>query len=115
MSSRTETMPLGPLLIGIEGTVLDEATRQRLLSPVVGGVVLFTRNFDSRDQLARLCSELHDLRDPALLITVDQEGGRVQRFRGEMTRLPPLAAPVFRPSAARTACTRSAASSSRRT
>ena len=88
----TDSLSLGPLLIGFEGTRVDQPLRERLLHPVVGGVVLFTRNFGNRQQLAELCEELHDLRDPPLLITVDQEGGRVQRFRSDMTRLPPLAA-----------------------
>ena len=77
MSAAPQSMPLGPLLIGFEGTSLNDSVRQHLLEPVIGGVVLFTRNFENRDQLARLCEELHELRDPALLITVDQEGGRV--------------------------------------
>lgn len=82
---------LGPLIVGIEGQQLDEATRQRLLNPNVGGVILFARNHASTDQLKALCAEIKALRDPPLLISVDQEGGRVQRFQTDFTRLPPLA------------------------
>lgn len=82
---------LGPLIIGIEGTVLDVATRERLCHPAVGGVILFSRNYENPGQLARLSEEIRALRTPRLLIQVDQEGGRVQRFQEGFTRLPPLA------------------------
>jgi beta-N-acetylhexosaminidase len=81
----------GPLIVGIDGLELDEDTRERLLHPAVGGVILFSRNYESPTQLVRLCEQLRALRDPRLLICVDQEGGRVQRFRDGFTPLPPLA------------------------
>lgn len=84
-------MNLGPLIIGIEGTALDAATRERLCHPAVGGVILFSRNYENPVQLARLTEEIRALRTPRLLIQVDQEGGRVQRFREGFTPLPPLA------------------------
>jgi len=83
--------PLGPLIIGFDGTALDEQTSDYLCHPAIGGVILFTRNFESLEQVAALISSLRALRSPRLLITVDQEGGRVQRFKSGMTRLPPLA------------------------
>ncbi len=83
-------MPLGPLIVGFEGLELDAATRERLRHPAVGGVILFTRNYRSPSQLSRLTAEIQELRSPRLLITVDQEGGRVQRFREGFTPLPPL-------------------------
>ncbi len=83
-------LPLGPLIVGIEGLELDEATRMRLCHPAVGGVILFARNYRTPDQLQKLTTELRALRSPRLLITVDQEGGRVQRFRDGFTSLPPL-------------------------
>lgn len=83
---------LGPLIIDLDGGLsLSNTDRQRLRSPLVGGVILFKRNFKDRSQLRLLTREIKALRTPALLITVDQEGGRVQRFQGELTRLPPAA------------------------
>lgn len=82
---------LGPLVVGIAGTTLDAATADCLRHPAVGGVILFARNYESPGQLAELTGALRELRDPRLLIQVDQEGGRVQRFRDGFTPLPPLA------------------------
>jgi beta-N-acetylhexosaminidase len=59
-----------------------------LLHPLIGGVILFSRNFDSPKQLIQLTSEIHKLRQPALLIAVDHEGGRVQRFHDGFSQLP---------------------------
>jgi len=84
-------MTLGPLMVDIEGPELTPQDRDLLRHPAVGGVILFTRNFESVGQLAGLCSEMHSLREPRLLIAVDQEGGRVQRFREGFTHLPPVA------------------------
>jgi beta-N-acetylhexosaminidase len=69
---------------------LGAVDRERLSHPAVGGVILFARNFSNREQLSRLCAEIHGLRAPPLLICADQEGGRVQRFREGFTRLPPM-------------------------
>jgi beta-N-acetylhexosaminidase len=83
---------LGPVVIDIAGTRLTDEDRARLRHPLVGMVILFTRNFESPEQLAALTAEIHALRDPALVIAVDHEGGRVQRFRGApFTRLPAMA------------------------
>ncbi len=86
----TEHLPPGPLIIGIDGTTLDSETAETLRHPAVGGVILFSRNFQSVDQVRELAAAIRELRDPRLLITVDQEGGRVQRFREGLTTLPPL-------------------------
>ena len=83
-------MNCGPLLIGIPGHLLDDLSRQQLQHPAVGGVVLFTRNFHSRDQLESLVSEIRSARTPRLLVCIDQEGGRVQRLRDGFTVLPAL-------------------------
>ena len=83
---------MGPLLIAIEGTELTAAARERLEHPAVGGVVLFAENFADPGQLRRLTAAIRGLREPPLLIGVDQEGGRVQRFRAGFTRLPAAAA-----------------------
>ena len=84
-------LPLGPLMIDIAGTQLTELDRQRLTHPLVGGVILFSRNYVDPLQLEALNAEIHALRQPALLIAVDHEGGRVQRFRDGFTRLPAMA------------------------
>ena len=83
-------MNLGPILIGLPGTRLDQHSREQLSHPAVGGVVLFTRNFDDKAQLERLVAEIRAARNPRLLICIDQEGGRVQRLKDGFTRLPPV-------------------------
>ena len=84
-------LPLGPLMIDIAGTALTDLDRERLCHPLVGGIILFTRNFTDLGQLSALTAEIHALRTPQLLIAVDHEGGRVQRFREGFTRLPSMA------------------------
>ncbi len=83
-------MPLGPLMLDIAGTELTDDDKKRLTHPLTGGVILFSRNFTSRKQLTALTTEIHALRMPPLLIAVDHEGGRVQRFREEFTKLPSM-------------------------
>lgn len=79
-----------PLVIDIAGTTLTDVDRQRLAHPLVGGMILFARNWQDRAQLTALCADIHALR-PDLLICVDHEGGRVQRFRSDgFTHLPPM-------------------------
>lgn len=85
-------LPLGPLMIDIAGTELTDLDRKRLCHPLVGGIILFSRNYANPDQLSALNTQIHALRSPSLLIAVDHEGGRVQRFRDGFTRLPPMAA-----------------------
>ncbi len=79
---------LGPVMIDLAGLAIREEERRWLLHPHVGGVILFSRNFSSVEQLQALVAELHSLRKPPLLVAVDHEGGRVQRFRDGFTRLP---------------------------
>src|SRR5512143_3829083 len=85
-------LSLGPLMVDVAGPALDGEEREMLSHPLVGGVILFTRNFASVEQLERLTAEIHGLRQPPLLIAVDHEGGRVQRFRQGFTALPPMRA-----------------------
>lgn len=84
-------MSLGPLMIDIDGLALTAEDREVLCHPLVGGVILFTRNFESIEQLAALIADIHALRSPRLIVAVDHEGGRVQRFRTGFTVLPPAA------------------------
>ena len=76
-------------MVDLEGTAISDTERELLLRPEVGGVILFTRNFESVEQITGLVSDIHTLRDPRLLVAVDHEGGRVQRFHSGFTRLPP--------------------------
>jgi beta-N-acetylhexosaminidase len=87
---QAKSIPLGPVVIDVAGTALDNDDRRRLLHPLTGGVILFTRNYVSPEQLAALTAEIHALREPALVISVDHEGGRVQRFRSGFTRIAPM-------------------------
>jgi beta-N-acetylhexosaminidase len=81
-----------PLILDIAGTELTEVDRRRLAHPLTGGMILFGRNWQSRAQLSDLCAEVKSIR-PDLLIAVDHEGGRVQRFRTDgFTHLPPMRA-----------------------
>ena len=83
-------LPHGPLMIDIAGLELTDRDRERLCHPLVGGLILFSRNYESRQQLSKLTAEIHALRFPALLIAIDHEGGRVQRCREGFTCLPPM-------------------------
>ena len=84
--------PHAPLIIDIAGLTLDKADRRRLKHPLVGGIVLFGRNWANRQQLESLCAEIKSIRSD-LLIATDHEGGRVQRFRTDgFTHLPPMGA-----------------------
>ena len=84
-------MTLGPLMVDLEGTSISEKEKDLLLKPEVGGVILFTRNFASVAQITALVKDIHDLRTPRLLIAVDHEGGRVQRFHEGFSRIPAAA------------------------
>lgn len=79
-----------PILLDIDGLALTRDDRRRLLHPLTGGVILFARNWHHKKQLSALCQEIKSLR-AELLICVDHEGGRVQRFKTDgFTHLPPM-------------------------
>jgi beta-N-acetylhexosaminidase len=77
-------------MLDVAGTELTQDDRGRLAHPLAGGIVLFARNYASPEQLMRLTGEIHAVRHPGLIIAVDQEGGRVQRFRKGFTAIPPM-------------------------
>lgn len=81
---------IGCLLIDLVGTALTPEERELLAHPLVGGVVIFGRNYETSEQIQALCQAIKATRKTPLLITVDQEGGRVQRFIKQFTRIPPM-------------------------
>ncbi len=83
-------MSLGPLMIDLAGPELSQAEHDMLRHPLVGAVILFSRNYVSPEQIENLVQQIHDVREPRLLVAVDHEGGRVQRFREGFSHLPPI-------------------------
>ena len=76
-------MQLGSLIIDIAGNELTNEDIDLLKHPYIGGIILFSRNFVSVDQIKELIRKIKSLRSPSLIVYIDQEGGRVQRFKEE--------------------------------
>ena len=83
-------MARGFLMIDIKGKELTSADKKILCEPNVGGIILFSRNYESLKQITELVDEIRELKSPSLLIAVDHEGGRVQRFHDGFTLIPPM-------------------------
>lgn len=89
-ATNTAANTLGPVMLDVAGTELTADDLRRIRHPLTGGVILFARNFTSRAQVTALASAIHEAR-PGVLIAVDHEGGRVQRFKTDgFTRLPAM-------------------------
>ncbi|WP_160412095.1 MULTISPECIES: beta-N-acetylhexosaminidase [unclassified Gilliamella] len=80
---------MGPLLIDVDGLTLTQDDKKLLQNPLVAGVILFSRNYQNPTQLAELIKQIRSASSQRLLISVDHEGGRVQRFREGFTAIPP--------------------------
>ncbi len=90
MSKQVLNRPLGPVMLDVVGKILTEDDLRRIQHPLTGGVILFARNYANREQVTQLCKAIHAAR-PGMLIAVDHEGGRVQRFRTDgFTHLPAM-------------------------
>ena len=80
------------MVVDVLGPVLTDEDRERIRHPAAGAVILFARNYENPEQLAALTADIERLREPALPVCVDHEGGRVQRFREGFTAIPPMRA-----------------------
>lgn len=81
---------LGPIILDLKTIMLDQEERDILQHPLVAGVILFSRNYESPSQIAELCRSIRSVRSQPIIIAVDHEGGRVQRFRQGFSHLPPM-------------------------
>ena len=85
----TSEKPMGPVMIDLIGQSILDHEKEKIGHPNTGGIILFQRNFQDLQQISQLCRDIRTIRKGDILICVDQEGGRVQRFQKDFTRLPP--------------------------
>ena len=90
MNNISLNLPLGPLMVDLPATSLSNEDVELLCQPAVGAVILFSRNYQTLQQVRQLIKDIKQLRSPSLLVAVDQEGGRVQRFKDGFFRLPAM-------------------------
>ncbi|MGZ4978517.1 MAG: beta-N-acetylhexosaminidase [Methylobacter sp.] len=87
----TTHLPIGPIMLDVAGLILTQAEKEKINHPNTGAVILFSRNYQDPEQVTELINNIRAARNGNILIAVDQEGGRVQRFQQDFTRLPPAA------------------------
>ncbi|MGZ5008061.1 MAG: glycoside hydrolase family 3 N-terminal domain-containing protein, partial [Methylobacter sp.] len=87
----TTHLPIGPIMLDVAGLTLTQAEKEKINHPNTGAVILFSRNYSAPEQVTELINAIRAARNGNILIAVDQEGGRVQRFQQGFTRLPPAA------------------------
>jgi len=85
----TTNLPIGPIMLDVAGLTLTQAEKEKINHPNTGAVILFSRNYQNPEQVTELINHIRAARNGNILIAVDQEGGRVQRFQQGFTRLPP--------------------------
>ncbi|HEY8037068.1 MAG TPA: beta-N-acetylhexosaminidase [Methylobacter sp.] len=96
-------LPIGPVMLDVAGLALAQAEKEKINHPNTGAVILFSRNYQTPEQVTELINEIRAARDGDILIAVDQEGGRVQRFQQGFTRLPPASSYTQTPELAESA------------
>ncbi len=99
----TTNLPIGPIMLDVAGLTLAAEEKEKLNHPNTGAVILFSRNYQNPEQVTELINNIRAARNGSLLIAVDQEGGRVQRFQQDFTRLPPAASYIQTPELAESA------------
>ena len=85
----TNHYAIGPIMLDVEGLTLTQHEQEKINHPNTGAIILFSRNYQNPEQVTELINSIRAVRDGDILIAVDQEGGRVQRFQNGFTRLPP--------------------------